>query len=245
MKKIKFKIRQEDLHLRNEMHFEIQLRNRMQIHQSKKLYNRAAMKRETRLLASTYQEVHNMSFLAELITSFAEGLFGFESKPQVREVVKTVYVQAPIKTKPGVSKNKKITFFDRYRELDCKLGRLVGEGSGGITMMIKAYKQGLLRGDGYSYAMPRLIKAREYRNQIAHTKEKWENVQNPNGGLLNDLNYIFDLIKQDGSHIAKAMRKASKGNNHSQPKQSKKHDNYGNYQAYYQYLNNQSRRVYR
>ena len=51
MKKMVIKIRHEDLNLRNEMHFEVQLRNRMLIRNSKKLYNRNAVKRETRALS--------------------------------------------------------------------------------------------------------------------------------------------------------------------------------------------------
>ena len=54
MKKQIITIKAKELNPRNWMHFEIQLHNRMLIRNSKKLYNRNAMKRETRTLAYQY-----------------------------------------------------------------------------------------------------------------------------------------------------------------------------------------------
>lgn len=48
MEKIKIKIKPSDLHLRNVMHFQVQLNNRVLIRNSKKEYNRSALKRATR-----------------------------------------------------------------------------------------------------------------------------------------------------------------------------------------------------
>ena len=48
MEKMIIRIKPEDIKVRNLMHFEVQLNNRMQIRNSKKLYNRSTMKRETR-----------------------------------------------------------------------------------------------------------------------------------------------------------------------------------------------------
>ena len=48
MKKIVIRIKPSDLHLRNEMHFEVQRNTRMHIFNSKKAFNRNSMKKETR-----------------------------------------------------------------------------------------------------------------------------------------------------------------------------------------------------
>lgn len=53
MEKIKFKVKANVL-ARNEMHFEVQLKNRMQIQNSKKNYDRNRSKREDRRLIKEY-----------------------------------------------------------------------------------------------------------------------------------------------------------------------------------------------
>ena len=61
MKKITIKIKPSDLHLRNEMHFEVQRDTRMHIFNSKKAFNREAFKRETRRIINENWKVIDMS----------------------------------------------------------------------------------------------------------------------------------------------------------------------------------------
>ena len=46
MKNTHINIRHEDLHFRNEMHFDVQLKCRAAVHKSKNDFNRAKLKRE-------------------------------------------------------------------------------------------------------------------------------------------------------------------------------------------------------
>ena len=52
MKKITIRIKASDLHLRNEMHFDVQRETRMHIFNNKRAFNRDAFKRETRQIIS-------------------------------------------------------------------------------------------------------------------------------------------------------------------------------------------------
>ena len=105
----------------------------------------------------------------------------------------------------ATSEQKKVAFFDKYRHLDVELGRMVHSNSGGIGLLIKAYRKGNIKSQRLGKIMPTLVAAKDYRNRIAHSKDKWRSIKDPEQNYSTVLQIAREEVMKDKNHIAHQM----------------------------------------
>lgn len=105
------------------------------------------------------------------------------------------------------TENAKVAFFDKYRKLDVYLGRLVGEGGGGITLLINAIRHQGLNTKGLRPLLNGLVEMRNYRNILAHSKNRWRSIPNPSSSYSSTLDKVRYLVDRDLNNVAHALRK--------------------------------------
>ena len=115
--------------------------------------------------------------------------------------------QAKVVTKTVAKYNctKKENFFDIYRELDMKLSRIIGKSEQGINVFIRASKNK----NTNSKIVSKLIRCKGYRNQLAHSKNKWQNMSDPEPWMTDFVKDLLLDVKCYGSKYAKLMSSAA------------------------------------
>lgn len=88
-------------------------------------------------------------------------------------------------------------FFDKYREVDVTLSRMVGESSGGFGLLISAFKY-----QGRSDAQARqvasiMMEIRNYRNSLAHNRNRWRDISNPSQQMCQVLSWLAEQVYVD------------------------------------------------
>ena len=104
-----------------------------------------------------------------------------------------------------VSHQQKVSFFDTYRSLDNYLARLIGEGSGGIGLLIYTCKHLNVQIDALNRLIPGLRQARDYRNNLAHNKNCWSQIPDPDIDLRHLLDRVRSIVCSNSSYISKMM----------------------------------------
>ena len=111
--------------------------------------------------------------------------------------------QAKVVTKTVAKYNctKKENFFDIYRELDMKLSRIMGKNEKGISTFIKYANEK----KQYTVKVPKLIKCRDYRNRLAHSKDKWQNIADPEPWMTEFVKDLLHDVKCYESRFVRLM----------------------------------------
>ncbi len=104
-----------------------------------------------------------------------------------------------------VNETEKVTFFDNYRALDNYLGRLVGKGSGGVTLLINTIKHRGVNNSELESIYNDLRNVRDYRNNLAHNKNQWNQLPNPRSSYNQILSKVRNVVVRNESSVAKAM----------------------------------------
>lgn len=124
------------------------------------------------------------------------------SKSQVKNYTKTVVVKESVDT----MLQRKVCFYDQYRELDNKLARYVREGYKGVAYL----KNGLRVSKSNSNLQNRLRNIKDYRNKLSHDKRRWVNIESPSNALMSDLAAVISWVKQNENYAAKMVYKGKK-----------------------------------
>ena len=100
---------------------------------------------------------------------------------------------------------EKVEFFDKYRELDVRLARLIGEGSGGIGLFILAYRYRKINAPSISHAVENLVEVKDYRNNLAHKRTQWRYMDDPRGYYVDTIREISSFVDYHSSDVARGM----------------------------------------
>jgi len=113
------------------------------------------------------------------------------------------------------SEQEKINFFDDYRALDVQIARLIGEGSGGIGLLVKAMKYGYLKNvSNLREYYCDLKEIRDYRNMLAHNKNRWCNMSSPKSWYRQSLSKVKSICYNYSSEVGRALYSVAKKRNH-------------------------------
>lgn len=163
-----------------------------------------------------------------LVGAFALGAFAAHSVAKNRNErstenygVRVNYAPAPVRTiicqsvpvraitHRTTEFNEKVEFFDNYRALDVKLARLIGQGSGGIGLLINACRYQGLNINSLNNLIKDLRAARDYRNILAHNRKRWKELSNPNHNFSTVLNRVETIVNKNVNYVAKKMYAAA------------------------------------
>ena len=153
-----------------------------------------------------------------LVGAFALGAFAAHSVAKNRNErstenygVRVNYTPAPVRTitHRTTEFNEKVEFFDNYRALDVKLARLIGQGSGGIGLLINACRYQGLNINSLNNLIKDLRAASDYRNILAHNRKRWKELSNPNHSFSTVLNRVETIVNKNVNYVAKKMYAAA------------------------------------
>lgn len=106
-----------------------------------------------------------------------------------------------------LGQKEKVEFFDYYREVDNYLARLIGEGSGGVGLLMNAIKFQKLNNYELRNIRNELKEIKDYRNNLAHNKDKWQNLPDPKSWYSSVLSKVKRLARNDETNVAHALFK--------------------------------------
>lgn len=105
------------------------------------------------------------------------------------------------------SQSYKVSFYDEYRNLDNYLGRLVGQGSGGVGLLILTYKYTDFYLPVLGSWMSVLKEVRDYRNNLSHNKNRWAEISDPETYYFDCMCEIRREIESYETYVSRSMYK--------------------------------------
>ena len=109
--------------------------------------------------------------------------------------------------RPAVSQQVKVDFYDNYRAVDNYLARLIGEGSGGVGLLILTCRYQKVNNSQLNNIIKDLQDIRDYRNNLSHNKNKWSQIPDPKSYYNSVLSRVTNIVNNDRNHIAQMMYK--------------------------------------
>ena len=107
-------------------------------------------------------------------------------------------------------RNKKLeqqtAFFDGFRELDNRLGRMIRRGYKGVAYLA----HGLVITHGNQRLINALTNIRNYRNSLTHDKRKWKDFPAPTPAIMQDLRYSTRWVDNNENDAARLVWKGAK-----------------------------------
>ena len=104
-----------------------------------------------------------------------------------------------------LSSSQKEHFFDLYRNLDVKLSRKIGKSSKGISILIQGLRYSK-NSDYKSNVLNKLIQCRNYRNKLAHSKDKWRDIENPESWMFTFLKSLTSDVNDYHNYFVELLR---------------------------------------
>lgn len=102
----------------------------------------------------------------------------------------------------------KISFFDSYRAFDTYVARLAGQGSGGVTFLIRSMQRNTTDKKMLSLVST-LKQMRNYRNILSHNRNKWRDLPDPQFAFTSTIDRAKSIIESEKKHYAKMLRRAA------------------------------------
>ncbi len=105
----------------------------------------------------------------------------------------------------------KVRFFDKYRELDVYLSRMVGESYGGVGLLISActHIANKTGSSQHRQTCQILNDIRNYRNKLAHNKGRWESIEDIDTSYIDYIDSLMSHVRAHSTeyqqHLAGAL----------------------------------------